>query len=328
MQSTPVGRRDPLGHRTALELRTSFPVLGVPVEIHTNSVEVLGVAERTFGGWRDLPAEVVVAMPARVLRVVVHPADPRLLPGGPRPFVHRVHSNRLLASDGVNLITVEYDQGEALAFIAPELLRDEASLRYNVLELMAFALVSRHDRMPVHTGAVVHNGTAILLAGPSKAGKSTLCYACVREGFQLLSEDVVYVSRTPRLRLWGLPWRVHLLADAVRFFPELADVPARLQPNGKTKLAVETARVGPDRALRHAERALVCVLDRHDSADSVVEPIDPAIAAAALSGDPEPGFDLYDNTPEVAQALAAGGAYRVTVGHDLACAAEALRQVV
>jgi len=72
---------------------------------------------------------------------------------------------------------------------------------------------------------------------------------------------------------------------------------------------------------------VVCVGERAGGAASALEPIDPAIAVAALSGELEPGFDLYGDTRAVAQALVAGGAYRLMVGSDLGCAVELLRKL-
>jgi hypothetical protein len=257
--------------------------------------------------------------------VVVHPVDLGQLAGEPGPFVFRAHGQCFLASDGANMLTAQYDRGRALAFISPELLLREDVLRQNVLQLLALLLVTQHDRVPLHAGAIIHDGLAILLAGPSTAGKSTLCYACLRDGFQLLAEDAVYVSREPDVRLWGLGGKIHLLPDAVRFFPELADVPARNQPNGKFKLTIDTARFGPDRTVCHAERAVVCVGERHSGAMSLIEPIEPGEAVAILSAKREPGFDLYEGSAAAAEAIARNGAYRLTVGHDLTHATAALR---
>ncbi len=317
-----------LGHTAALDQRATFPLLGVPLELRSNSAAVIAAAERAFGGWRGLAPELIEPSAPCVVNLIVHPVEDSAPPAnGAPPFIQRIHSNCFLASDGANLLTAQYDQGWALGFIAPELLAHEARLRYSVLELLALLLVTQHDRVPVHTGAVVHNGLAILLAGRSTAGKSTLCYACLRTGFGLLAEDVVYVSRRNGMRLWGVPWQIHLLPDAVRFFPELADVPAEIQANGKLKLAVETTRFGADRALRYADRAVVCVVERHAGAESVLEPIDPAAVVATLSGNRESGFDLYDGTRAVAEALAAGGAYRLLVGPDLGRAVAVLRRL-
>jgi len=319
---------DVLGHTAVLDQRAHFPLLGVPLEIRSNSAAVIAAAERAFGGWRGLAPALIEPVVPCVVDLVVHPIEDSAPPAiGMPPFIQRIHSNCFLASDGTNLLTAQYDQGRALGFIAPELLTNEARLRYNVLELLALLLVTQHDRVPVHTGAVVLDGLAILLAGRSTAGKSTLCYACLRDGFGLLAEDVVYISRRQGMRLWGVPWQIHLLPDAVRFFPELADVPAEIQANGKLKLAVETARFGAERALRYAEQAVVCIVERHARAESVLEPIDPAVVVATLSGNRESGFDLYQGTRAVAEALAARGAYRLLVGHDLGRAVALLRRL-
>jgi len=316
---------DPLGHTACLAHRAAFALLGVPLEIRSNSPSVIAAAEQAFGQWRGLAPELVVPVEPAIVSVVVHPVAPRLLDGEPRAFVQRVHGRCFLASDGVNMLTAQYDQGRGLAFVSPELLLRGDELLQNVLQLLALLLVTQHDRVPLHAGAVVQDGLAILLAGPSTAGKSTLCYACLRDGFQLLAEDAVYVSRRPALRLWGLGRNVHLLPDAVRFFPELADVPAQHQPNGKFKLTVDTSRFGPNRTVRHAERAVVCLVERHSRAETLLEPIDPGLAIAILSANQEPGFDLYEGTTAVAEATVASGAYRLTVGHDLTRATAALR---
>jgi hypothetical protein len=360
MQSTRIGQNlpytpaaDPLGHTAPLDFRAAFPVLGKPLEVRSNSPAVVAAAERAFGRWRDLDARLIEPAKPCVVDVVVHPSplsvvSSQLLHGtndvdpptdhGPRttdhglqtrstPFTVRVHGGCLLAGDGANLMTAQLDAGRALAFVTPELAAREPWLRYHVLELLGLAMVAWHDRTPLHAGAVVCGGRAVLLTGRSMAGKSTLCYACLRDGFQLLAEDVVYISRRRGLRLWGIPWRIHLLPDTARLFSELADVAAVPQPNGKVKLAVETSAFGADRARCHAERAVVCVVERREGAASALEPIDPRAAVAALSYDRESGFDLYSDTRAAAEALVAGGAYRLTVGGDLASAVALVREL-
>ncbi|HEX5689686.1 MAG TPA: hypothetical protein VFX76_06780 [Roseiflexaceae bacterium] len=330
-----ISATDPLGHTAPLEYRAMFPLLGVPLEVRSNSPAVLAAAERSFGGWHNLERELVDASEPCVVSLVVHGDITRTgaiycaSPTGEarRPFAFRMHGDCFLAGDGPNLLMAQRDRGMALGFVTPELAADEPWLRHHALELLALLLVSRRDRLPVHAGALVRNGRAILLTGPSMAGKSTLCYAGVRAGFGLLAEDVVYVSRANGMRLWGVPWQIHLLADARERFPELANLPVTQLPNGKHKLAVETAQLGADRPRRYVERALVCLVERGAGYESAIEPIDPAIAVAAFTSDLEVGFDFYDGTREVAEALAAGGAYRLIVGSDVDRAVALLKEL-
>lgn len=315
---------DVLGHTAPLSQRTVFPLLGVPVEIASNSPAVIAAAERSFGGWRTLEPERIVPGPPLSVRVIVHPGGPEEEASG--RFTYRSHGPWFVAGSGANLLTARVDLGETLGVVTPALVDDDPTFRRDVLEFLALALVSRRDRTPIHAGAVVRNGLAIVLTGRSRAGKSTLCYACVREGFQLLTEEAVYVSTRSRPRLWGNPATIHLLPDARRFFPELAELPIELQPNGKRKLALDVSSLGPDRLCRHADRALVCLLQRTDADASRLEPIDRGAAIESLACNLEPGFDLFA-PDEAAALLAEGGAYRLTVGREPAGAVRLLKQL-
>lgn len=314
---------DVLGHSAPLSFRALFPVLGVPVEFHSNSQAVLEVAEHALGHWRDVARDLVEPVEPRVVRLVVHPGARPYTPRA--PFAHRAHSGCLLAASGDSMLMAQMERGEALGFVTPELVADEPHFRYNVVEAMALALASWRDRVPVHAGAVIHAGRAILLMGHSTAGKSTLCYACVRDGFQLLAEDVVYVSLSRGLRLWGNSRHIHLLPDAPRHFAELAGAPPRVQANGKLKLSIDVADLGQDRPRHHADRAAIVLLRRHAAVESALERLDPRAAVEALSGEREPGFDMFQSTRAAAEALAAGGVYQLTVGGDLGHAVALLR---
>jgi hypothetical protein len=325
---------DLLGHTAPLDQRAHFPLLGLPLEVRSNSAAVIAAAERSFGQWRDLDPNLVEPSEPLIVNLVVHPGEsqsPILAlersegSNLQSPFVQRVHGSCFLAASGENLLTAQMDRGLALGFVTPELVADDLHFRYNVLECLALLLASWRDRTPVHAGAIVHMNKAVLLVGESMAGKSTLCYAAVRAGFQLLAEDVVYVSTRGGLRLWGNPWRIHLLPDARRLFPELADLMPQIQANGKLKLAVDVATAGAGRMCRHAERALVCLIQRHHEQSSALEPIEPRIAIDALSRDLEAGFDLHVRAREVASALVERGAYRLWVGRELEGAVQVLR---
>ncbi len=320
---------DLLGHTAPLDQRARFPLLGLPLEIRSNSPAVIAAAEQSFGRWRDLAPELIEPSDPLIVDLIVHTAhgdDQRSTPQA--HFIQRVHGDWFIASSGANLLTARRDHGQALGFVTPELVADNAHFRYNVLECLALLLASWRDRAPIHAGAVAHAGRAALLVGPSGSGKSTLCYACARAGLSLLAEDVVYVGRRDRLRLWGNPWRIHLLPDAPRLFPELNDRPVQIQANGKRKLAVDVADLGSALLHCHAERAVVCLVRRHAGHASTLTPIEPQAAVAALSHNLEAGFDLSTGAGVVAEALAAGGAYRLDVGSDLAGAVELLREML
>ncbi|NJM41995.1 MAG: hypothetical protein HC853_15175, partial [Anaerolineae bacterium] len=130
--------------------------------------------------------------------------------------------------------------------------------------------------------------------------------------FELIAEDVVYIQRQPELRLWGHSTHIHLLPDAPRFFPELSEVPAQLQPNGKTKMAV------PIRNRRHsATQGVLCIVERGAS-ESTLEPMATDDALAALFEGVDEGFDLYPRARTAAACwLSHNPAYRLQLGPDI-----------
>lgn len=317
---------DLLGHTAPLAHALSLPLLGIPCVIRSNSPAVIAVARAALGRWQALdPALVEGGQPLRV-DLVVHPADgaghhvETTSAAGAisaADFSFRAHGDVFVAGAGANLLCAQMAHGQALAFVTPALAADTQNLRAGVIECLALLLTTYRDRTPIHAGAVARGGRAVLLAGPSAVGKSTLCYACVRRGFQLLAEDVVQVSLAHGLRIWGNPQHIHLLPDAPRFFPELADLPPVVRFNGKRKLVVDLAARAPDRLITHADSAVVCLVDRAEGQVSRITPIDPAEAVAALAAAREPGFNLLrERAPAAAEALARSGAYRLTVGAD------------
>jgi hypothetical protein len=58
------------------------------------------------------------------------------------------------------------------------------------------------DLSPVHAGAVARGGAAVLLPGPSHAGKSTLVGELLRRGFTYYSDEYALLDRSGRLHAY------------------------------------------------------------------------------------------------------------------------------
>jgi len=191
-----------------------------------------------------------------------------------------------------------------------------ARLAAEVTDTLLLFLLCRSGRTPLHAAGVMCGETAVLLAGPSGSGKSTLSLAAVGRGLRILSDDTVYIQMLPRLRIWGLPRPVHVFpADAPGFIGE-----TRLRA-GKLKVAAPVpAWPGPP----VADQASVVLLERGERVR--LEPIEPRVAAKALSR-LEPGFDLLDReSAEAIAAVTAADAWRLTLTRDPATAIEVLAE--
>ncbi len=74
------------------------------------------------------------------------------------------------------------------------------------------AMIHQRDLLPIHGSAVVKNGKAIVIAGTSGAGKSSLAATLIKRGYQLLADDISVVRienekvmvypGIPHLKLW------------------------------------------------------------------------------------------------------------------------------
>lgn len=161
------------------------------------------------------------------------------------------------------------------------------------------AALSRTGILAIHAGVVGLNGRAILIAGRSGRGKTTLVLGLLRRGLDLLSDELALVAVDDRTML-AYPRGLHVRPTALGLFPELGFM-AEVEPydlGGGSEWSV-----GPD-ALRRAfdtrvtnsiPLAAVILLDGDPVADA--EPdlgsVSPAIAT----------MELVRGTPEAAWAF-------------------------
>lgn len=299
--------RPPVRVRGHAMQSATYPVLGIPVRYQSDSPEVLQAADEAFGAWRDaaLADEWTGGEPVSIRIRVVPGAD---LPGPPGDVGFRIRKPDRLSVRAPGLRAwADFTRRAAVARVSRGLLKHRAHFRYSVLDAMTLWIVTGLDRQPIHAAAVMRGGTALLLAGRSGVGKSTLAYAALRAGLAVLSEDFVFLQEAPVPRVWGLPGFVHLHPDAVRWFPELQGVSALIRNNGDLKLAV------PSRgAVVGVERAGICLVARGSTPG--LERLPPAEIERAFVENPEKGFDLFAATigPPV-RRLAEHGGWRLTL---------------
>jgi hypothetical protein len=188
--------------------------------------------------------------------------------GERRQPIFRTHGHLFYITQGwENTAVIDLLSGYAFGFLSPAMVRDRSALRFTFLEGIALAMLGTvRQFIPVHAACVVKEGVSVTLLGKAGSGKSTLAYACVRRGYQLLAEDGLMVKcRSEGASLWGMPWKLHLLPDAKRFFPELKGEQPRLQVNGEWKLEVMLEAYHPGSTASSAKPGPFVFLARGDS---------------------------------------------------------------
>jgi hypothetical protein len=257
-----------------------FGLMGETLLFQTNSTALLEAADEAFGRF---PLPNPVPDHPLVLRLFVNtaasdaagpPAD-----SAPRPVFHIQRHIFSLTVGSDSLGITDMDQGFACGYISPRIAPDRAFLRYTFIEGLGYPMLSTRGYIPIHAACVVKDGIAVILQASAGTGKSTLAYACLKRGYQLLAEDVVHVKiGGPQLQLWGAPWKFHLLPDAKIFFPELAGFQPRLQMNGEWKLEMDLENHFPGSPVVCAGPGPVVMLRRGQSGETRLEHLDPETA--------------------------------------------------
>ena len=230
-----------------------------------------------------------------------------------------------MLSQGASLGFGDRPNGVAAAFIAPSLLADREAVT-TFLECLGLFVVCRHRRATLHAAAICHNGRCLLLTGHEGAGKSTLAYACLRSGFRLVADDIVFADEAAAdVRIYGQPWNVHLLPDAVRFFPELNSAPGVEQLNGEKKLRVSVRAFRPDAPMTAASVWAVCELKREGGGSARLGPANADTVLDCLTKFKEDPMLDQSAMHRAAERLLQTRLVRLEIGEDPLEAAQVLR---
>jgi hypothetical protein len=91
----------------------------------------------------------------------------------------------------------------------------------------------------------------------------------------VLAEDGLLIRSDAGLtRLWGTPWKLHLLPESRHFFPELKNEQPKLQINGEWKLEVDLETYLPGSTVTDAAPGLVVCLERRTTSNAAgFEPV-------------------------------------------------------
>jgi hypothetical protein len=248
---------DPLEYDLALPLRSRYYPMGFPLDLATNSEDILACADRI---WAQFPA--TSHQQAATLRVVVEDRDARVpavpcMPRGQKHLVSIIHGPD-------NFAVCDLAGSFTFASLTRDVARNQPYVRYHFLEPAVYLMIDARHLSPLHASCVALNGRAILLCGEAGAGKTSLAYACARKGWTYLSDDATHIVRGRNGRaVVGRPLRIRFRESARRLFPELNRFTPELRPNGKLDIEAETHALGMDVAFESSASHLV-FLNRQD----------------------------------------------------------------
>jgi hypothetical protein len=125
--------------------------------------------------------------------------------------------------------------------------------------LCLLEILRRHERYPLHAAGVALEARAVLVAGASGAGKSTIALACVKAGWDFLGDDVVLLrgGALAQLEIHAFPDEIDLTPETLRMFQGLGPAAPGNQKTHVRPLDVAWLKIAP-----HAVPAVIVFPER------------------------------------------------------------------
>jgi len=268
---------DPLLYNTPLPFQAEYFPMGHPIEIATNSDEVLSVAA---GMWSSFPR--LSGKPAVRLNIVVAPGE---LQRRPPPTLRGQGHLFSIVADNENYATADLKTGFASAWISSDVAADSGYLRYHFLEPLAYVLIASRFFTFVHASCIALEGSAVVLCGDSGSGKTCLAFECARKGWTFLSGDAVALLHSRDRddhHVVGRPFEIRFRHTARRFFPELEAYPSIVRQNGKSDIEIDPQDLNVTCALQGTASHFVFLDRSEQSISSSIQPMTRAEARRKL----------------------------------------------
>jgi hypothetical protein len=234
---------DPVLSGFELPFRQTFYPLGFPLELETNSTEVITAACEGWGAFDQM----FDGQPVRLCLGVLEGGSGDALPL--ESVVRSREHMMTIVADPENFVICDFNRSFAFGWVTQNTAADHPLLRYRFLVSGAGTLIAQRAFATLHGALVVRNGQGVMLTGDSLAGKSTLAYACARAGWTYVSDDGAHVvrGRADRYAV-GDPHSIRFRPDAPELFPELADRLLTIRPNGKVAIEILTRELALETA--------------------------------------------------------------------------------
>lgn len=227
---------DPMLARAELPLQKIFYPFGFPLQLFTNSPEILSIAGECWHGFHPL-----FDMAPICFHVGVTEGGPAECPPAPSSRVRQHICSHV--ADSENFAISDAERAFTLAWFSATTLAHRDYIRYFMLESGAMFHLAARYAIGIHAACVASHGRGILLSGDSGAGKSTLAYACARAGWTYVTDDASFLvnSREDSLVV-GNSRIVRFRPSAESLFPELKGLPTMQRAQtGKPSVELPTA---------------------------------------------------------------------------------------
>lgn len=240
-------RRDDILEFATAELGIDLYPMGFWMRFESNEPALVQCAQSLFGRF-PRPTS-IPDTPDIIMRLMSHDVDEHLGPLARARSVFRMQDEYFYVTVGRDaVVTGDQTRGHIFGFVPRSLMQYPDFITHHFVST-AYVIIMGRGFVGIHGAGLVKNEKPVMIRAKQGTGKSTLAYAAVRRGFQLLGEDQVWVHwNAAQPEWWGVPWTLSLLPDAQKWFPELAAYTPTQMSNGEFKIVLDLDQVAPGAA--------------------------------------------------------------------------------
>jgi len=247
---------DPYLYRAEMPFTGVYYPMGFPLELATNSEEVLEAAEESWGVFTprfEIP-------PVRLKIGVLEDGSTECPPA---PGFRAQRNIMVRIADQDNFYVADLIKGFSFAWLTAAAVSHRSYMRYHFLESAALCHIANRHTAPIHGACVELNGRGVLLCGDSGAGKSSLSFACARAGWTYISDDASFLIQGRQDRqVVGNCHVIRLRPSAAELFEEVAGKPITPRTVGKPSIELRTSTIPGIKPAATSEVDYVVFLDR------------------------------------------------------------------
>ena len=250
---------DPYLHHAEMPLKAVYYPLGFPLELATNSKNVLDAASENWGFFNQQ-----FETPPMRLRIGVIEDGSTECPSAPVP--RSQFGLMVQVADRRNFYVSNLYNGLMFGWINSAAASHTGYLRYHFLESAALFQIVNRFTAAIHAGCVALGGRGVLLCGESGAGKSSLSFACARAGWTYITDDASFLlqGRDDRM-VTGNNHIIRFRPSASELFREAAGQPITPRALGKPSIEIRTSEIDWIRGAPSANVDYMVFLNRSNS---------------------------------------------------------------
>lgn len=216
-----------------LVFRCVFEAVGIPIEVRTNSDDILARFRESF----ERSAE----PPRFQFNVFVHSKPVDLELDAPAYYGRDRYASIILGES--EFLSFDLVGRSCEAYVSFVVAADRFLWEQRILPVVAGLIGPECGSTPIHAASLCVDGAAVLISGRSGTGKSTLAAALVDQGMSLIADDWSFVTeKNGKIEAHGMAPILKLLPDTLRFFPWLESERPHITMNGELAFEVDARR--------------------------------------------------------------------------------------